>query len=85
MSSSPRSGPSQTAIFALAVGALIVGVSVILAAFGVNVLKAGDEFVGGTRDLFLGLGHGHRLDLLGLAGAARGTLAGALDGRVGDE
>jgi cytochrome c oxidase subunit 2 len=47
MSSSPRSGPSQTAIFALAVGALIVGVSVLLAAIGVNVLKAGGDFVGG--------------------------------------
>ena len=28
--------------------------------------EGGDELVGRTRDLFLGLGHGHRLDLLGL-------------------
>lgn len=45
MSSSPRSRPSQTAIVALAVGAVIVVVGVILALVGVNVLGAGGNFV----------------------------------------
>jgi cytochrome c oxidase subunit II len=47
MSSSPRSRTSQTAIFALAVGAAIIGVSLLLLAFGVNVIQAGDTFIGG--------------------------------------
>ena len=47
--------------------------------------EGGDELVGRTRDLFLGLGHRHRLDLLGLRGAPGGALAGTLDRRVGDE
>ena len=47
--------------------------------------EGGDELVGRTRDLFLGLGHRHRLDLLGLGGAPGGALAGTLDRRVGDE
>jgi cytochrome c oxidase subunit 2 len=47
MSSSPRSGPSRTALFALAVGATLIGLSVLLAAVGVNVLEAGGAFVGG--------------------------------------
>ncbi len=47
MSSSPRSRTSQTAIFALAVGAAIIGLSLILVGLGVNVLEAGEIFVGG--------------------------------------
>ncbi len=47
MSSSPRSSSRQTAIFALAVGALIIGVSLILLFYGVNVLEAGDEILTG--------------------------------------
>ena len=47
MSSSPRSRSSQTAIFALAVGAAIIGVSLILLYYGVNVLDEGEEFIGG--------------------------------------
>jgi cytochrome c oxidase subunit 2 len=47
MSSSPRSRTSQTAIFALAVGAAIIGLSLVLLAFGVNVLNIGDTFVTG--------------------------------------
>ncbi len=47
MSSSPRSRTSQTAIFALAVGAAIVGLGLILVGLGVNVLEAGEIFVGG--------------------------------------
>src|SRR6187551_1116032 len=47
MSSSPRSRTSQTAIFALAVGAAIVGLSLILVGLGVNFLQAGQIFVGG--------------------------------------
>jgi cytochrome c oxidase subunit II len=47
MSSSPRSRTSQTAVFALAVGAAIIGLSLILVGLGVNVLQAGEIFVGG--------------------------------------
>src|SRR5712691_2586398 len=47
MSSSPRSRTSQTAIFALAIGAAIIGVSLVLLAIGVDVLKIGDTFVTG--------------------------------------
>ena len=47
MSSSPRSSASRTAIFALGVGAAIIVVSLLLLAFGVNVLKIGDTFVTG--------------------------------------
>ena len=43
MSSSPRSRSSQTAIFALAVGAALIGVILILLYYGVNVLQAGQE------------------------------------------
>jgi cytochrome c oxidase subunit 2 len=43
MSSSPRSRPSQTAIFALAIGALIIGASLIALYYGVNVITAGQE------------------------------------------
>ena len=46
MSSSPRSRSSQTAIFALAIGAAIIGLTLILLAIGVNVLEAGEQFVG---------------------------------------
>ena len=47
MSSSPRSRTSHTAIFALAIGAAIIGLSLILLYFGVNLVKVGEEFVGG--------------------------------------
>jgi cytochrome c oxidase subunit II len=47
MSSSPRSRSRQTAAFALFVGALIIGVSLILLYYGVNVLEAGNEFLTG--------------------------------------
>ena len=47
MSSSPRSRTSQTAIFALAVGAAIVGLSLILVGLGINALEEGRKFVGG--------------------------------------
>jgi cytochrome c oxidase subunit 2 len=47
MSSSPRSRTSQTAIFALAIGAAIIGLILVLLAIGVDVLKIGDTFVTG--------------------------------------
>ena len=47
MSSSPRSRSSQTAIFALAVGAALIGVILILLYYGVNVLQAGQEVLTG--------------------------------------
>ncbi len=47
MSSPPRPRPSQTAIFALAVGAAIVAVILILLYYGVNVLSPGEEFLHG--------------------------------------
>lgn len=47
MSSSRRSRSTQTAVFALFVGALIIGVSLILLYYGVNVLDAGNEFLTG--------------------------------------
>jgi cytochrome c oxidase subunit II len=47
MSSSPRSRTSQTAIFALAVGAAIIGLSLILIYFNVNVLDEGQDFITG--------------------------------------
>jgi cytochrome c oxidase subunit 2 len=47
MSGSPRSTTRQTAIFALAVGAAIVGISLILIYFNVNVLDEGQEFIAG--------------------------------------
>ena len=47
MSSSPRSRSSQTAIFALAVGAALIGVILILLYYGVNVLTAGQEVLTG--------------------------------------
>jgi cytochrome c oxidase subunit II len=47
MSSSPRSSASQTAIFALAVGAAIIGVSLVLLYFGINVLDEGQDFISG--------------------------------------
>jgi cytochrome c oxidase subunit 2 len=43
MSSSRRSRSSQTAVFALAIGALIIGASLIALYYGVNVLTAGQE------------------------------------------
>ena len=46
MSGSPRSHTSQTAIFALAIGAAIIGLTLILLALGINVLEAGGQFVG---------------------------------------
>ena len=46
MSDSPRSQASQTAIFALAIGAAIIGLTLILLALGINVLEAGGQFVG---------------------------------------
>jgi cytochrome c oxidase subunit 2 len=47
MSSSPGSRSSQTAIFALAVGAALIGVILILLYYGVNVLQAGQEVLTG--------------------------------------
>ncbi len=47
MSSSPRSNATRTAIFALSVGAAIIVISLLLLAFGVDVLKIGDTFVTG--------------------------------------
>jgi len=47
MSNSPRSRSARPAIFALAIVALIVGVSLLLLAVGVNVLHIGDTFVAG--------------------------------------
>jgi cytochrome c oxidase subunit II len=47
MSSSPRSRSARPAIFALAIVAVIVGVSILLLAVGVNVLHIGDTFVAG--------------------------------------
>ena len=47
MSSSPRSNATRTAIFALSVGAAIIVMSLLLLAFGVDVLKIGDTFVTG--------------------------------------
>jgi cytochrome c oxidase subunit 2 len=47
MSSSPRSRSARPAIFALAIVAVIVGVSLLLLAVGVNVLHIGDTFVTG--------------------------------------
>jgi cytochrome c oxidase subunit 2 len=47
MSSSPRSRTTQTAIFALAIGAAIIGLSLILIYFNVNVLDEGQDFITG--------------------------------------
>jgi cytochrome c oxidase subunit II len=49
MSSSPgsRASAPRTALFALAVGAALIGVSLILLAFGINVIDEGEEFIGG--------------------------------------
>ncbi len=48
MSSSPGSRSSQTAVFALAVGAAIVGLSLILVyLFHIDVLAAGEQFITG--------------------------------------
>ena len=46
MSSSPRSRSSQTAIFALAVGAALIGVILILLYYGVNVLRRQEVLTG---------------------------------------
>jgi cytochrome c oxidase subunit 2 len=43
MSSSRRSRPSQTAVFALSIGAFIIGASLIALYYGVNVLTTGQE------------------------------------------
>jgi hypothetical protein len=47
MSSSPRSGPSQTAVFALAVGALLIGAVIIAIAIGINLIQVGQTFLTG--------------------------------------
>jgi cytochrome c oxidase subunit 2 len=47
MSSSPRSRTTRTALYALALGAVIVGVVLILLGLGVNLLHEGDSFVTG--------------------------------------
>jgi cytochrome c oxidase subunit 2 len=47
MSSSPRSRATQTAIFALAVGGALIGLSVILLFLGKNVFDEGGKFVSG--------------------------------------
>lgn len=47
MSSTPRSRSPRTAIFALAVGAALLGMSLILLYLGFNVLEEGWEFIGG--------------------------------------
>jgi cytochrome c oxidase subunit 2 len=47
MSSSRRSRSTQTAIFALAIGALIIGLSLVGLYYGVNVLEEGEEFLTG--------------------------------------
>jgi cytochrome c oxidase subunit 2 len=47
MSSSPRSRTSQTAIFAVAVGAAIIGLSLILLYFNKNVLDEGQKILTG--------------------------------------
>jgi len=47
MSSSPRSRATLTAVFALAIGAAIVGIYLLLIGLGVNVLGAGDGFITG--------------------------------------
>ena len=47
MSSSPRSGPSQTARFALAVGALLIVGAIIAVAIGMNVIQYGENFLTG--------------------------------------
>ena len=47
MSSSPRSSASQTAALALAVGAALVGLTLLLVALGVDVLEEGGDFVNG--------------------------------------
>ena len=45
MSSPRRSRPSQTAIFALAIGALIIGATLIALYYSVNVITAGQEIL----------------------------------------
>ena len=47
MSSSPRSGPSQTALFALVVGGLLILAVIIALILGVNVIQYGETFVTG--------------------------------------
>jgi cytochrome c oxidase subunit II len=47
MSSPPRSSATQTAVFALAVGAALIGLSLLLLAIGVNVVDEGADFVNG--------------------------------------
>ena len=47
MSSSPRSRTTRTAVVALALGAAIIGLALILVGFGVDLLRAGDTFVTG--------------------------------------
>ncbi len=47
MSSSPRSGPSQTALFALIVGALLILAVIVALILGVNVIQYGETFVTG--------------------------------------
>jgi cytochrome c oxidase subunit 2 len=45
MSSSPRSGPSQTAIFALGVGALLIIGAIVAVVAGINVIQYGENFL----------------------------------------
>src|SRR3954470_18865438 len=47
MSSSPRSGPSQTALFALIVGALLILAVIVALIAGINVIQYGETFVTG--------------------------------------
>jgi cytochrome c oxidase subunit 2 len=47
MSSSPRSGPSQTAIFALGVGALLIVAVIVAIVIGINVIQVGETFLTG--------------------------------------
>ena len=74
----------------LGAGDAVAGQEVVVIGVGLErergaAREGGDQLVGRAGDLFLGLGHRHRLDLLGLGRAAGGALAGALDRGVGDE
>ena len=47
MSSSPRSRTTRTAVIALALGAVIIGLALVLVGFRADLLRAGDTFVTG--------------------------------------
>jgi len=47
MSSSPRSGPSQTAVFALIVGALLILTVIVALIVGFNIIQYGEIFLTG--------------------------------------